>query len=772
MQSAAWQLQPQWIIPEKFQEWLSAQGEPFNHPCLAQLLWQRGIRDPTTAQSFLIPEHYTPTSPWAFGEEMQHAITRLQRAHERQEKVYIWGDFDADGLTATAVLWEGLADFFRPRETLFYTLPNRLTESHGLSQSGLDRLAADGCTLVITCDNGSHNLAELVYAQTLGLDVIVTDHHTLPLERPPVIAIINPRTFPPEHPLAHLSGVAVAYKLLEALYAHLPDIPQRPLTDFLDLVAIGLIADLVALKGDCRYLAQQGLEQLQQQLITRSRPGVAKLLELCRRTGDRPTDIGFGLGPRINALSRIHGDARAGVHLLTSQNVDEAEALAEQAEWTNLYRKEVQQRTLQQVDAKLQSLDLNTTTVIVLSDPQWSVGILGLVANQIAQTYGRPTILLSEEQIGPVGPQSIARGSARSITGIDLYSLLQRQSQLLLRYGGHPFAAGLSLLKENLPLFSEAINQDLRQQGPLPKNDRIADLRLTLADIGDGIALFKAFKLLEPFGMGHPTPCLLLENVWLDRATTRTLRDRHNQKLSYQRTTFQVRDDSFPQGIPGILWGKWAADLPQSRCAILAELDYNTSVKPNGYHLRVIAIQSQNTAIAAIKPEPDWILDWRSELTKTTPVDTPIIPVQDCPISWGGLEPLAHQAKYSNQKLALTYAIAPTLSPEARWQTLVGIAKYLARTGQSVTLLTLCDRCQLSTNTLNLGLTALESIGFQIKLKKSRLQFQFQAPLSPVATTPEHLQACFVAIAEETFRQQYFQTASVQLMQQTLEQRL
>jgi single-stranded-DNA-specific exonuclease len=769
MQSAAWQLQPQWTIPEAFQEWLAAQGEQFNHPCLAQLLWQRGIRDPTTAQAFLIPEHYTPTSPWAFGEEMQHAISRLQHAHERQEKVYIWGDFDADGLTATAVLWEGLADFFRPHETLFYTLPNRLTESHGLSQSGLERLAADGCTLVITCDNGSHNLEELVYAQTLGLDVIVTDHHTLPPERPPVTAIINPRTFPPEHPLANLSGVAVAYKLLEALYEHRPDTPQRSLADSLDLVAIGLIADLVALKGDCRHLAQQGLERLQQQLITRSRPGVARLLELCRRTGDRPTDIGFGLGPRINALSRIHGDAKDGVRLLTSQDVAEAEALAEQAEWTNLYRKEVQQRTLQQVEAKLQCLDLSTTAVIVLSDPQWSVGILGLVANQIAQTYGRPTILLSEE---PVGPQPIARGSARAIAGIDLYNLLQRQSQLLLRYGGHPFAAGLSLLKENLPLFSEAINQDLRQQGSLPKNDRIADLCLTLADIGDGISLFKAFKLLEPFGMGNPTPCLLLENVWLDRATTRTLRDHHSQKLSYQRTTFQVRDDSLPRGIPGILWGKWAADLPQSRCTILAELDYNTSVKPNGYHLRITSIQPQDTAIAAIKPEPDWILDWRSESAKTTPVNTPIISVQDCPVTWGGLEPLAHQAKFSNQKLALSYSIAPALPPEARWQTLVGIAKYLARTGQSVTLLTLCDRCQLSTNTLNLGLAALESIGFQIKLKKSRFQFQFQTQYSPVATTPGPVQICLAAIAEETFQQQYFQTASVQLMQHILEQRL
>lgn len=768
MQSAAWQLQPQWTIPEDFQQWLLAQGDPYNHPCLAQLLWQRGVRDRATAQAFLDPAAYTPTFPWAFGEEMQRAIARLQQAREHQEKVYIWGDFDADGLTATAVLWEGLAEFFHQHETLFYTIPNRLTESHGLSNQGLERLAQKGCTLVITCDNGSHNLTELAHAQTLGMDIIVTDHHTLPTERPPVTALINPRTFPAEHPLAHLSGVAVAYKLLEALYAHLPDIPQRPLEQFLDLVAIGLIADLVALKGDCRYLAQRGLVQLQQQLTTRTRPGVAKLLELCRRTGDRPTDIGFGLGPRINALSRIHGDARDGVLLLTSQDVAQAEALAEQAEWTNLYRKEVQQRTLQHVEAKLQSLDLNTTAVIVLSDPQWSVGILGLVANQIAQKHGRPTILLSE---APEGAQIIASGSARSILGIDLYDLLQRQSHLLLRYGGHPFAAGLSLNKENLSLFREAINQDLRQQGPLPKNEPIADLSLSLADIGDGVDLFKAFKLLEPFGIGNPAPCLLLQNVWLERPTTRTLRDRRNQKLSYHRTTFQVRDDSTPQGIPGILWGQRAADLPQSRCTILAELDYNSFVKPNGYHLRVTAIQAHDIAIATVTPEPIWILDWRSNPAKTAQLEANIIPVQHCPSAWERLDPLAHQAKYSQQKLALTYS-APVPTATDRWQTLVGIAKYLARTGKSTTLTELCDRCQLSTETLKLGLTALESIGFQVKQTRSRIQLQFPNQSVPLTTPPKSVQTCLAAIAEETFRQQYFQTTSAKLMQYTLEQRL
>jgi single-stranded-DNA-specific exonuclease len=197
---------------------------------------------------------------------MNWAVERLLQARQDRETVAIWGDFDADGITSTAVLWDGLGEFFTPHETLLYFIPNRLKESHGLSRKGLELLSEKGVQLIVTCDTGSTNLEELAYAQALGIAVIVTDHHTLPPERPPVVAIINPRYLNSDHPLAHLSGVAVAFKLVEALYERLPEVPQRSLQTLLDLVAIGLIADLVELKGDCRYLAQKGIEQLQTHL--------------------------------------------------------------------------------------------------------------------------------------------------------------------------------------------------------------------------------------------------------------------------------------------------------------------------------------------------------------------------------------------------------------------------------------------------------------------------------------------------------------------------
>lgn len=390
---------PEWFI-EVVKRYVPASGGIF----AAQLLWQRGIKDELKLAAFINHKTYQPASPFEFGQEMHLAMERLQQARFSGEKIAIWGDFDADGITSTAVLWDGLGQFFQQNTQLTYYIPNRLKESHGLNNSGIELLAKQGFTLIITCDTGSTNIDEITYAKQLGIDVIVTDHHTLPAERPPVTAMINPRNLPNEHQLFHLSGVAVAYKLVEALYQTLPDIPQQPLADLVDLVAIGLIADLVQLSGDCRYLAQLGIQRLQADLkqppAARRRPGVGRLLELCQKSGDRPTDISFGLGPRINAVSRIQGDASFCVELLTSRDIQYCNQLAEMTELANSRRKSLQKDVQNQVAQKLTQIDLSTTSVIVLEDTQWPVGVLGLVAGQVAQETGRPTILLSSEGVG------------------------------------------------------------------------------------------------------------------------------------------------------------------------------------------------------------------------------------------------------------------------------------------------------------------------------------------------------------------------------------
>ena len=261
-----WQIAP---ASTPTDEWVNAVEQTTGLPRPdwgAQLLWDRGLRSAEALRGFVQTAAYEPASPFDFGEEMVWAVERLMAARDRAEKVAIWGDFDADGITSTAVLWDGLRQFFSGSDQLTYFIPNRLKESHGLSMTGIEQLADQGVQLIVTCDTGSTNPQEIDRAQALGIDVIVSDHHTLPAERPAVVAIINPRALPGDHPMAHLSGVAVAYKLIEALYERMPDVPTRPLSELVDLVAIGLIADLVELTGDCRYLAQIGIEQLQKQL--------------------------------------------------------------------------------------------------------------------------------------------------------------------------------------------------------------------------------------------------------------------------------------------------------------------------------------------------------------------------------------------------------------------------------------------------------------------------------------------------------------------------
>jgi single-stranded-DNA-specific exonuclease len=746
----------------------------------AQLLWQRGIKDRQQLRAFLNHKAYKPASPFEFGPEMHLAIARLQQAYNTREKIAIWGDFDADGITATSVLWDGLGQFFAQNTQLIFYIPNRLKESHGLNNQGIDNLAKQGCKLIVTCDTGSTNLEEIIYAKQLGIDVIVTDHHTLPAQRPPVAAIINPRYLPREHQLFHLSGVAVAYKLVEALYQTLPNIAKYPLEDLLDLVAVGLIADLVQLSGDCRYLAQLGIQRLQedfqQPAAARRRPGVGRLLELCQKSGDRPTDISFGLGPRINAVSRIQGDANFCVELLTSRDLIRCKELAEVTELANARRKSLQKDVQAQVAQKLTQLDLSTTSVIVLEDAQWPAGVLGLVAGQIAQETGRPTILLSTEKVGDGGDEGdegdgegissssppLARGSARSVNSVDLYQLVKDQAHLLHRFGGHPFAAGLSLLVENIPLFKAAINQQLRQSlGSTTLTPTVqADLTVTVADLGK--ELFLELKLLEPCGMGNPVPKLLIQNCLFENSWHRNQQDWQGKKVQYIKTEFDIRDNSSRSTFPGIWWGHYKDELPIGRCDCIAELDYNTFKKR--YEIRLIAVRP-NVNSALNTEHPPLILDLRNqEYSALGTGHSPLI-LEDCPTNWDDLRAwLRRCLKISRsasgldnqQQLAIAWSKPNHQPPKEIWLTLVGIAKYLSRTNQLVTRVQLLEKIGISDQTLLVGIKALKYLGFTVKRQDRYLQISWNPSDSGENFADAAVAQFLAAVREEQFQRQYF----------------
>ncbi|MBC6433418.1 single-stranded-DNA-specific exonuclease RecJ [Nostoc sp. HG1] len=785
---AATEQPPEWFIQAVKQHTPASSGI-----YAAQLLWQRGIKDHQQLTAFINHKAYQPASPFEFGQEMHLAIARLQQAYNIKEKIAIWGDFDADGITATSVLWDGLGQFFKQNTQLIYYIPNRLKESHGLNNQGIDNLAKQGCKLIVTCDTGSTNIEEIIYAKQLGIDVIVTDHHTLPAERPPVAAIINPRYLPKEHQLFNLSGVAVAYKLVKALYQSLPNIAKNPLEDLLDLVAVGLIADLVQLTGDCRYLAQLGIQRLQadfqQPAAARRRPGVGRLLELCQKSGDRPTDISFGLGPRINAVSRIQGDASFCVELLTSRDAKRCNELAEVTELANTRRKSLQKDVQAQVAQKLIQLDLSTTSVIVLEDAQWPAGVLGLVAGQVAQETGRPTILLSTEGAGgdegenltsssPSSPP-LARGSARSVNSVDLYQLVKDQAHLLHRFGGHPFAAGLSLLVENIPLFTAAINQQLRQSlGSTTLTPTVqADLTVTVADLGK--ELFLELKLLEPCGMGNPVPKLLIQNCWFENSWHRNQQDWQGKKVQYIKTEFDIRDDSSRSAFPGIWWGHYKDELPIGRCDCIAELDYNTFKKR--YEIRLIAVRpsvnstlSTRNGLNAPRSLTPLILDWRNLTTPhsrsatltASPLPfgyahgkpTPPLLLEDCPTNWDDLRAWLRRCLTisSSQQLAIAWSKPNLQPPNQIWLTLVGIAKYLNRTNQLVTRVQLLEKIGITDQTLLVGIKALKYLGFTVKRQDRYLQITWHSSDSAENLAEAAVARFLAAVREEQFQRQYF----------------
>ncbi|MGB3401884.1 MAG: single-stranded-DNA-specific exonuclease RecJ [Microcoleaceae cyanobacterium] len=774
-----WQVPPDLEIPGWMKTEIRRHAPQIDGRYIAQLLLRRGIQSPEELWGFLDPKSYQPSSPFEFGEEMNRAVERIKLARERHETVVIWGDFDADGVTATAVLWEGLQQIFPQSNSnnycLSYYIPNRLTESHGLNYAGIDRLFEQGCNLMITCDTGSTNLSEIEYANRLGIDIIITDHHTLPEERPAVISIINPRYLSLNHPLYHLSGVAVAYKLIEALYETLPQVPQQHEEALLDLVAIGLIADLVQLTGDCRYLAQKGIEQLQKQLKNSTRPGIAKLLDLCKKTGDRPTDISFGLGPRINAVSRIQGDAHFCVELLTSRDKKYCEKLALETELANTRRKVLQKDVAIDIAKKLAKQDLSTTEVIVLSDPQWPTGILGLVASQIAQEYQKPTILLTEDiyQSPP-----IARGSARSVQQIDLYELVKTQAHLLEKFGGHPFAAGLCLKLDNLSLFIEGINRQLRQQkGVSIPEKKIAsqpDICCTVSELGQ--PLFKELKLLEPCGMGNPVPKILIKNCYFTNAWNKNQRDFKGGEIKYIKTRFNIWDDTCEAGFPGIWWGHYKDELEEEQYYdAVVELDFNAYDKKYEVRLIDLVLPAENISQSTDfnYQESIEIIDLRSIPQPEQINDQSLIIINKCPRSWQELQSWYSQAILTDKKLAIAYSNFTELQPIKIWEKLIGIAKYISRTQQSIPYQTLAYKLEISEIPLQLGLESLQQLGFEVKLNDNIIHINQKDRIEQIKIdSSSSIQAFLDAVQEEQFMCQYFSSIPIETLNSMASQNL
>ncbi len=459
-------------------------------PIVAELLAQRGMQDPGAALAFLDPDQYLPTSAAALP-DLNRGADLLERAIASGKTICVWGDFDVDGQTATTLLVSTLRDL---GGNVSFHIPVRAQESHGVNLPVLEELIAGGIDVLLTCDTGISAREEVDYAQKNGVEVVITDHHDLPTALPSAEAVINPKRLPPGHPLSTLPGVGVAYKLAEALYQRAGK--KMAAEASLDLVALGIVADIAIQRADTRCLLQRGLAALRQT----QRLG---LQEMMRIAGLNPADlteehIGFVLGPRLNALGRLD-DANLAVEFLSTPDLSRARILAQQLEGLNAHRKLLTDQVFEGAQAQLaRDPSLLDHAALVLAHPGWPGGVIGIVASRLVDTYHKPTVLLTAP------PGQPARGSARSIEGIDISAAIAAQHSLLLGYGGHPMAAGLSLPPEQIDPFRQALSKSVAEMAgdqQLEPSLKI-DGYLPLANLT--LELVQELERLAPFGPGNP----------------------------------------------------------------------------------------------------------------------------------------------------------------------------------------------------------------------------------------------------------------------------
>ncbi len=462
---------------------------------LAQFFYHRGIAELSQIDPFLAADERLCGDPFLLP-DMDRAMSRVYQALLRGENMTIYGDFDADGICSTALLIQGLS-LLGAKVTPY--IPHRLREGHGLTSSALESLYHQGISLVITVDCGTTAISEVASASRLGLDIIITDHHVAASPLPEAYAVVNPQREDSIYPFPRLAGVGVAYKFLEALFRSLGK-QKEELKEFLDLVAIGTVADMVPVVDENRYLVKQGLKRLNQ---TR-RLGLLEMMHLAGlRLGSLDTqDISWSLGPRLNAAGRLD-HALIGYKLLVTDSPPEAQALAQELEQKNAERQRLTELALAKAKQKLPA---TIPPILVVGGEDFPAGVVGLVAAKLVDEFYRPAIVL---EIG----ESLSRGSARSIPEFDIIAALMGCQEFLSRLGGHPMAAGFSLPTKNLPLLEQCLKEIATNQlsgidlQPYLTIETEVPLPLLAGET------FAMIKRLAPFGYGNPVPTFLSRQV-------------------------------------------------------------------------------------------------------------------------------------------------------------------------------------------------------------------------------------------------------------------
>ncbi len=492
-----WEVRP--LDKERAAAFAQTYGVPF---FLAMLMNIRGLDDAAHLREFL--GEGEPLSDPFLLKDMDKAAARITRAVDNMEKIAVYGDYDADGVTSTAMLYSYLET--RGADVIFY-IPQREGEGYGMNIGAVEYLKEQGVSLIVTVDNGISSVQEVARANELGIDVVVTDHHRPQEILPDAVAVVDAYRPDDTSPYKHFSGVGIAFKLLMALEDGAGDVEDL-LEAYSDLAAIGTIGDIVPLTGENRTLIRAGLERLSQS----DRPGVQALLENAGIAGKAltSTNVAFTLVPRINATGRMGAPERA-VRLLISGYEEEAEVLSEEICADNEERRRVEAEIAEAAFADIEAKGYMKDRVVVVDGENWHHGVIGIVASRVTERCGKPCMIISRGE-------TEARGSGRSIEGFSLFEAICACDDLLIKFGGHPMAAGITLKPENIEAFRKRINQYAAEHFPqMPTQTVTLDCKLNPAALS--VSMAQSLTQLEPFGNGNPQPVFGLFNMELSNVT-------------------------------------------------------------------------------------------------------------------------------------------------------------------------------------------------------------------------------------------------------------
>jgi len=492
-----WEVRP--LDKERAAAFAQTYGVPF---FLAMLMNIRGLDDAAHLREFL--GEGEPLSDPFLLKDMDKAAARITRAVDNMEKIAVYGDYDADGVTSTAMLYSYLET--RGADVIFY-IPQREGEGYGMNMGAVEYLKEQGVSLIVTVDNGISSVQEVARANELGIDVVVTDHHRPQEILPDAVAVVDAYRPDDTSPYKHFSGVGIAFKLLMALEDGAGDVEDL-LEAYSDLAAIGTIGDIVPLTGENRTLIRAGLERLSQS----DRPGVQALLENAGIAGKvlTSTNVAFTLVPRINATGRMGAPERA-VRLLISGYEEEAEVLSEEICADNEERRRVEAEIAEAAFADIEAKGYMKDRVVVVDGENWHHGVIGIVASRVTERCGKPCMIISRGE-------TEAKGSGRSIEGFSLFEAICACGDLLIKFGGHPMAAGITLKPENIEAFRKRINQYAAEHFPqMPTQTVTLDCKLNPAALS--VSMAQSLTQLEPFGNGNLQPVFGLFNMELSNVT-------------------------------------------------------------------------------------------------------------------------------------------------------------------------------------------------------------------------------------------------------------